>query len=406
MRALRFCVLLTVAFVPLANAQTLMLTEAEALARLTPNGPQALAMLAEVELSRAAELDAGRWPNPRVIYNRESVVGVTENILMVAQPLPLTGLRGLSVDAAEARTAASQDRADEALRRLRADLRHAFTDVWLAQVRAEVLTEAHSQVAALAERLATREAMGDAAGFDHLRAEREVFDVEADQTLALTFLARARGALVSLFAAPVAPASVVAVRPDRGETPVPSLDELVSRAMDTRGELLALQHDAEAAALAASAARRRRIPEPELMAGTKTSSALGGDVGTVLTLQASIPLFDTGQPETARAEAEARRAEARAEALRIRLRAEVAALRDAVLERRAALARYQTAVTAAAEVERIARVSYDAGERSILELLDAYRTAADARLRLAALEAAVGEAEIELEFASGWEMSS
>jgi outer membrane protein TolC len=84
----------------------------------------------------------------------------------------------------------------------------------------------------------------------------------------------------------------------------------------------------------------------------------------------------------------------------------VAALRDAVLERRAALARYQTAVTAAAEVERIARVSYDAGERSILELLDAYRTAADARLRLAALEAAVGEAEIELEFASGWEMSS
>jgi outer membrane protein TolC len=54
-------------------------------------------------------------------------------------------------------------------------------------------------------------------------------------------------------------------------------------------------------------------------------------------------------------------------------------------------------------VERIARVSYDAGERGILELLDAYRTSASARVRQAALDASAREAEIELEFVSGWE---
>jgi len=56
------------------------------------------------------------------------------------------------------------------------------------------------------------------------------------------------------------------------------------------------------------------------------------------------------------------------------------------------------------EVERIARVSYDAGERGILELLDAYRTSAAARVRQAALDVAARAAEIELEFLSGWEI--
>jgi outer membrane protein TolC len=56
------------------------------------------------------------------------------------------------------------------------------------------------------------------------------------------------------------------------------------------------------------------------------------------------------------------------------------------------------------ELERIAQVSYDAGERGILELLDAYRTGAAARVRQAALDASVRQAEIELEFVSGWEI--
>ena len=42
--------------------------------------------------------------------------------------------------------------------------------------------------------------------------------------------------------------------------------------------------------------------------------------------------------------------------------------------------------------------------RGILELLDAYRTRSTARVRQAVLDAAVREAEIELEFVSGWEI--
>jgi outer membrane protein TolC len=61
-------------------------------------------------------------------------------------------------------------------------------------------------------------------------------------------------------------------------------------------------------------------------------------------------------------------------------------------------------VNSATEIERIAQVSYDAGERSILELLDAFRVGVSARTRQAALDLAAREAEVELEFVSGWEI--
>jgi cobalt-zinc-cadmium efflux system outer membrane protein len=87
------------------------------------------------------------------------------------------------------------------------------------------------------------------------------------------------------------------------------------------------------------------------------------------------------------------------------LQGQIVALRAAVIERREGAARYRAeAVSRADEIERIARVSYDAGERGILELLDAYRIGASARVRQATLNLAVRQAELELEFASGWEV--
>jgi outer membrane protein TolC len=61
-------------------------------------------------------------------------------------------------------------------------------------------------------------------------------------------------------------------------------------------------------------------------------------------------------------------------------------------------------VNSAAQIERIAQVSYDAGERGILELLDAYRTGSTARVRQAALDTDARQSEIELEYVSGWEI--
>jgi len=407
MRSVVVCATLAAALLPWrANAQSLSLTEADALARLSVESPRVRAIRAGTDVVRAEALSASRWPNPRLTVDRESVAGVTEYLTMVAQPLPITGRRRLEMQAASALVDASATRADDVIRRARADLRVAFAQLVAAQAREQQLTAARDRLRELADILAKREAAGDAAGFDRLRAEREVSDVEADVLSAATDRARAQAAIAGFFADTSDASRIVAAPgPAAATGELPAVQALVERALAARGELLALQKEAAAARLSADAAARRRIPEPEVLAGTKSSTAGAGDIGSVFTVQATIPLFDRGKPERALAEARAKQADAQADLLRLTLRSEIAALRAEVAGRREAAARYRAgAIGGATEIERVARVSYDAGERSILELLDAYRTGSTARTRQAALDLAARQAEIELEFASGWEI--
>ncbi len=406
MRIVVVCATLAVLALPSnTSAQSLPLTEVEALARLSPASARVRAIRAAIDVARADVLAAGRWPNPRVTFDREAVAGITENMTMVSQALPVTGRRGFEVQAASALVDANANRADEALRRARADLRLAFAQLMSAQLRERELTSARDRLRGLADVLARREAAGDAAGFDRLRAEREVLNIDADRAGAATERARAQATLAGFFVDAVDPTSIVAVASSTTPSPPPAVDALVERAESIRGELLALRKDIDAARLSMRAADRRRVPEPEVVGGTKSSTAGGGDIGSVITVHASLPLFDRNRPERALAEARAKQAEARAEAFQLALRAEIGALRSAVIDRREAADRYRAAaVNSAGEIERIAQVSYDAGERGILELLDAYRTGASARVRQATLDAAARQAEIELEFVSGWEI--
>ena len=406
MRTVVLCATLAALILPSnAGAQSLPLTEAEALARLSAASPRVRAIRAGIDVVRADVLAAGRWPNPRVTFDREAVAGVTENMTMVSQALPITGRRGLDVRAASALVEATSSRADDDVRRARADLRLAFAQLVSAQIREREFAASRDRLRGLADVLAKREAAGDAAGFDRLRAEREVVDVDADRAAAATERTRAQAAVAGSFADPVDPSRIVAVEAPAMPPALPPVDALVEQGESTRGELLALRKEIEAAHLSRRAADRRRVPEPEVVAGTKSSTAAGGDIGSVITVHASLPLFDRNRPERALAEARAKQAEARIDSFRTMLRTEVAALRAAVIERRDTAVRYRTAaVDGAGQIERIAQVSYDAGERGILELLDAYRAGASARIRQSALDAAVRQAEIELEFVTGWEI--
>jgi cobalt-zinc-cadmium efflux system outer membrane protein len=405
MRVLILCVAVGVLFPMATNAQTLSLTESQALARLSAESPRVQAVRAAVDVARADVLSAARWPNPRVTFNREAVAGVTENMLTVAQLVPVAGRRRFEMSAASARVDAASSRADDEVRRLRADLRLAFTDLWTAQVREQELVRGADRLRDLAEVLDRREAAGESAGFDRLRAEREVIEIEADRAAAATERTQAQGVLGSFFAAAPGPAPIEAVAPQRAQAMLPPVEDLLARAETVRGELLALQRERDAAAFMERAAGRRRVPEPEVVAGTKSSNGGAGDVGSILGVHLTVPLFDRGRPERAAAQARAAQVRAEEEALRLGVRTAIGAWRAAVVERRAIADRYRAAVSGRAEdIERIAQVSYDNGERGILELLDAYRTATSARMRQAALDAAAREAEIELEFVSGWEI--
>ncbi|HLG60264.1 MAG TPA: TolC family protein [Vicinamibacterales bacterium] len=406
MRTLFVCAALTAALMPAsARAQSVVLTEAQVLSQLGTESPRVRVVHASIDVARADILTAGRWPNPRVTFNRESVAGVAENMVMVAQPLPVTGRRRLEVSAATARVEASSSRAEDQIRRVRADLRVAFTDLWAAQERERELTRSRDRLNELAGILGKREAAGDAAGFDRLRAEREVVDIDTTRAMATTERARAQAILASFLTTPPGPAAIEAVRPTGTSAMLPTVDELVMRAETSRGELVALARELDAARFAEQAAGRRAIPEPEVVAGTKTSNAAGGDVGSIFSVHVAVPLFDRARPERAMAQARGQQVRAETDVLRQTIRAQITAWRAAVVERRGIAERHRAALTSGTdEIERIAQVSYEAGERGILELLDAHRTSASARVRQTELDAAVREAEIELEYVSGWEI--
>lgn len=406
MRAVFVRVTLAMVLLPAsAGAQTLSLTEAQALAQLTPDNPRVRAINAPIEIARADVLAAGRWPNPRATYDRESAGGVTEHMAMVGQVLPITGRRPLEVSAASALVDAASSRASDQLRRLRADVRLAFADLAAVQQRERELTAIRDRLQELSAVLAKREAAGDAAGFDRLRAEREVLELDIDRAAAAADRARAQATLAGFLTAAGSPAITVVPGVVATRVAVPSVDELMARANQARGELGALRHEADSASYAERAAAKRALPEPEVIAGTKSTNVGNGDIGSVFTVHVPLPLFDRGRPEKAAARAKRTQAEAELEAVRTTLRSQIMAWREAVIQRRDVADRYRvTAVPAGADLERIAQVSYDAGERGILELLDAFRSTATARIRQSVLDLAVRQAEIELEFVSGWEI--
>jgi cobalt-zinc-cadmium efflux system outer membrane protein len=406
MRTRTWCVAAVLAFVPRFAAAQVVLSEADALARMSAESPRVRAIRAQVDIARAQALAASRWPNPRFTFNREAVAGATENMFLFTQPLPINGRRDLDMSAAAALVAASERGADEALRQLRTALRSAYADLLSAQVREAGLRASHERLRDLAEVLVRREAAGDAAGYDRLRAEREVLELEADLASARADRARAQAALAGFFAPSTDVSNIAAVVPPRtARASLPGVDELVAHAQTGLPEVASLKKEIESAEFAARAAARRPVPEPEIVAGTKSSNLAGGDIGSVFSVHLNVPLFDRSKPEQALAQARRTEAEARLAVFEATLRAKIAALHTLVTERRQAADSYrQSTAIGAAQLERIAQVSYDAGERGILELLDAYRNTGAARTRQALLDAATRQAEIELELVSGWEI--
>jgi cobalt-zinc-cadmium efflux system outer membrane protein len=183
---------------------------------------------------------------------------------------------------------------------------------------------------------------------------------------------------------------------------LPSLEE-ARVAVAARGDLLALDAEAERADYLARAARRRSIPEPSLTLGAKTTEVAGeADTGSIAAISISIPLFDRGQGSRAIARAEGALLRSQREALSRQALAEAEAALAQAAGRREAAESYADADPD--ELIRIARAAYDVGEMRILELLDAYRTAIHVSLRTIDLYGEARRAEIELDRVLGAEV--
>jgi cobalt-zinc-cadmium efflux system outer membrane protein len=371
-------------------------TEREIVELIVRDGPQARAIRAEAEVRRREQLARLAYPNPSLTYSREGA-GFTE-FFQAEQSLPIFGARRALSRAGVAATAVAEAERDVRLWALRAEAATAAARLVAAQARLESSRAYASEVDRLIEVLRTREREGEGSRFDRLRAEQELRDTNQLVTSATVTLAEARATLTGMLPGDVPLVTIAGTQ--TGQRPPVPVESVLSRATTTRAELRALQRSSERAGLEADAARRARLPAPNLFGGVKRADESSGrETGGVFGLSVAVPLFDAGGREASRWEAERTYAEAERAAVESRIRNETLGALEVLAAREAALAQEQPG--SSDELVQIALVAYREGEVGILELLDAVRTASRARSRVIDVRLDARLAQIALERAVG-----
>jgi outer membrane protein, heavy metal efflux system len=380
-------------------------SEQQIVERFLTLSPQAQELRARIALTEAEAKTRTVYPNPAVSYSREGA-GYNE-FFEASQTLLLNGRLRYLRQAGSAAVEVTDANREAALWSLRSDLRLAFYRMVAAQERVRLLSASAGEVDQLIRTLRQREDEGEGSRYDRLRAEREVAELRTDGVAANALIAAARGRISGFLpegtqVESVQGALAVSLEP-------PDMETLRARALDARADYRAEQKALTRFQLEEQAARRLRIPDPQVSAGVKRADITPGvaRTGVVFSLSVPLPVFNSGRYEVARYQAEQTQATARAAVLARQIQAEIQGAREVLIIRREALAAYQRELeSAGVELTRITRVAYEEGEVGILELLDSLRVNRLASLRLLDLQAGVREALIELERVVGAELTT
>ena len=373
----------------------------ELLALARAANPELAAADADAQAARGRAAQAARWANPELglgveeLPARSNGWGEHTERVSLSQPLTAPGARLAAVRTAQAEHAQALARRQAAEREVAAELHLVLGELLYVRTARELyedlLAVARSTLAAANVRLAAQAAPATEA----LKAELEVRELEVaarqlDGRLA-PLAARLRAVLggrdVPL--TQVAPAWRAAAAP-------PAVD-----ALDHHPALLAAARAATAAEWRWRQAAAERWPGVTVELGYERD--VGADEHRVEAgISIPLPLFDRNDGAIAATRAEWQRAQAEAAALRQRLSAELAEeLAAAATARADTTARQERLVPAATRVLAQTRIAYQAGDASLLDLLDAQRTLAEARLALLAARRDADLAAARLERLAG-----
>lgn len=398
---LMFVVLLIAA--PAAAA----MDEAEYVRRVLDTGLDARVLEAEADLARAQTVSVGLWPDPSIQWERQpnptedQVVG-GQHTLMASIPLVLSGRLGLEARAAARSADAAAARRERARAELRSEAVRAFATALGAIRRREILQKAVAALDEMARIIGVREKAGEAAGYDRARILLERASVDSELKTAVMEEQRASASALRLLGSQDSTL-------DLDDTLVPArptadIAALVSAIETSRADLEALRLDRQSAELSGRAASRAWIPDPTIGAGAliledaRRGDAVGGVVGLSITL----PLFDRGQGDKARADAARTLAVARYERLLHAARSDLTAAAESLRARRVRFQHFRADVLARArEVQRIAAAGYRGGGVELLAVVDAERAVREAELTEVALGLELRDAENDLQLISG-----
>ncbi|MBX7136116.1 MAG: TolC family protein [Fimbriimonadaceae bacterium] len=378
-------------------------TETSVVQKFLEQSPYAREARARAAIAQAEAKGRTLYANPSFNYTREGA-GLTE-FFQAEQAIPINGRLKLLRQAGDSAVRATEAEGAFDIWQARTSLRLAFYQLLAAQERERVYSTGLKEIENVIRVLRDREREGEGSKFDRMRTERERAELLAELALVRAEMELERSRLVAF----LPPATEITTVAGQIETILAALDgtALVQRAMGAREDFRAEQRRLEQFRLEQRAADRLKIPEPVLNAGFKRADVGQNNIanGAVVGVTIPLPLFNNGQAEVARYSAEQERISARLQILTQRIRAAVEGNVRAFNVRVQARDRYrQELADSGPELIKIATVAYQEGEIGILQLLDAYRSQRQAQLRMLDIQAAVKEAQIELERVVGEEL--
>ncbi|MDX1693806.1 MAG: TolC family protein [Ketobacteraceae bacterium] len=337
---------------------------------------------------------SGRWQNPTVEFSRETldVPGGSseETSIWIEQRINIAGVKRLESDMAELNLDSVKAQLQVAERSWVNLLRRRFYALLATGVKLEHLDVQLSQLKSVASIVAKREAKGDASRFDLQRINQQLAMMLSEKSMMLSDFNIQQDQLFS--ALELQPQSIA------GDL-LPSQDVSSDFDPESHPDILALAARKQTFLTEAKAADRSRWPELTLAIGHKEVSEPGQDAdGNMLAVGVEIPLFSGSDAQQQIASAQAHQAQADL----IRLRRELNAGYVAVLRQYQTLKETAEALAFAEEktqpsLSRLAELSYQAGELGVMELLGAYQSDLETRLRFVDTALAARQAYIQLQ---------
>ncbi len=330
--------------------------------------------LKQAELRRAdADVTGARAvPNPVAGYEVESFPSggrEKEETFSLSQELDLFGKRGKRIETASRRRDAVVLQADYETSILLARMRRTYQRVLLLRENGGALEAVAGQIADVEAKIKARFREGDVSEAEVMKLVAERNKVLRDLGGVKADLGAEKGKLGVLLGI-AGDFDVAALM--RDEVPEITRQETIGRALEARKDIKAQETRLDAARAGVSLSRREAFPAIELEGKYKKTS-IGFD-GYIFGVKVPLPLFDRRQGGAGKARAEMHWEAFTLERMKQEALAEVNSLTLRFTYLRSALSGMGEDLAAARDLTVAARLRYEEGEVTLLELLEAVRS--------------------------------
>ncbi|HSR50848.1 MAG TPA: TolC family protein [Acidobacteriota bacterium] len=386
------------------SPQTLSLQSAQR--RFAERNPRVEALRQGIESARGLAVQAAKPPNPTLHYSQEGLplgrdgIGFDDQefLLWASQPFELGGKRGRRREAADSQVRVLELQLEDFLRRGRAQVARAYLGVLHQQQQRDLIGRLLQQYRQLRRSHQLRLAEGDVSGLSHLK-------VEAEELRYTSLLARADTELAEAWRELSAWTDWPGAIPPRLQAPQllgeprQAMEALRRRALAQRSDLRALQARVEEEQARLALRRAEKIPDLTVGGGFKRDF---GQNSFYVGINVPLPLFDRNQGAVASAlaQVESARNELRWRQILAGKQVEEAWKRFN-LQRGQAQRLQGTVIDRLETIVDVTSQSYNEGESSLLELLDAMRVQLEASLNFQTLLLQARLSRVDLEEAVG-----